>query len=181
VTRQGPFLAGHGEDLGGHLDVLRVVLGLAGVDDEHDLAVLAVDGDLQVLDRLLAFLGHPLAGLDEVLVGHVHLVAGVDVALVDGHQPLGADVLASEALARDVDHDADVDAEGAVLGPRRHMVQRPQAISLASSMLPGSSRPGSMISPRVLRTLSGAMNSGFLSLSGRRSRTRSTARRRCRL
>ena len=98
------------------LDILGIVLGLAGVDHEHDVAVFLVDGDFQVLDGLLAFLGHPFAGLDELFVGNGHLVAEIDVALVDSHQPVGADILGAHALAGNLDHHGDVDAEGAILG-----------------------------------------------------------------
>ena len=98
---------------GGLGDVLRVMLGLPGVDGVEDVGILFVYRDFQARPLVLLLVGHPLAGLHPVLGGHVHLGpvdpvhAGADLEL-PGHETLRI-TQAPEIT----EHDAHVDAVGA--------------------------------------------------------------------
>ena len=103
------------EEHGGSLHVVGVDLGFTCVEHVHDVAVFLVDRDLEAGDLFLAFFFHPLAGIDPVFGGHVHLGA-IDAvhAGADLHFP-GAEALRVENAAQVAHHDAHVDAVGAVV------------------------------------------------------------------
>jgi hypothetical protein len=114
LARHGPVLAGKVEEDGGLGDVLRVVLGLPGIDRINDVGILLVDGDLQPGPVVGIFLGHPVAGLHPILGSDVHLGpedavhAGADLHLPRG-EPLG-----EQQPAQVAEHNARVDPERTV-------------------------------------------------------------------
>ena len=112
--RNGPLFPGHMEEDGGLRHVFRIVLGFAGVQDVHDIAVFLVDRDLEARPLFRVFLGHPFAGVHPVFGGHVHLGAVYAVHTRTDLEFPRHEALRIQHAAQIAEHDAHVDAVRAV-------------------------------------------------------------------
>ncbi len=137
---QRPGLAGCGEDPGRVADRARVELDLPGVERVHEVAVLAVNGDLdvRVLEFGLQLLLHPVEGFTVIGFADTHLVAGLPLIAADGEDALGHDAQLGENAPREPDQGGVVHTHRAVVGaaaagaarPEDHVLQLVQLIDV---------------------------------------------------
>ena len=73
LRRNCPLFARYGKKLSCSPDVFGIDLRLTGIAHIHDVAVRLVDGYLKTGHFFLPFFFHPLAGIDPVFGGDIHL------------------------------------------------------------------------------------------------------------